>query len=292
MLVGSQVRRVAIVGGMRIPFARGHGAYTRVGNQDMFTAVLQALVAKFRIAGERLGDVTGGAVLKHSKDFNLVRECVLSSGLDPATPGLDMQRACGTGLDATISIAMKIALGQMDAGIAGGFDTVSDPPIVYPRDYQQLLLRAFRGRSAWQKHQAVLRPAAATLQTRDARRARAPHRPVDGRTLRADGEDLEDLARGPGRARQSVAPERRQGLGARLLQRPGVERVPGTEDGQQRARRQHASRSWRTLKPAFDRRSGQGTLTAGNSTPLTDGASAVLLASEEWARARNLPVLA
>ena len=110
MLVGPNVRRVAVVGGMRIPFARGHGAYARVGNQDMFTAVLQALVAKYRIAGERLGDVTGGAVLKHSKDFNLVRECVLSSGLDPATPGIDMQRACGTGLDAAISIAMKIAL--------------------------------------------------------------------------------------------------------------------------------------------------------------------------------------
>ena len=151
MLVGSNVRRVAVVGGMRIPFARGHGAYARVGNQDMFTAVLQALVAKYRIAGERLGDVTGGAVLKHSKDFNLVRECVLSSGLDPATPGIDMQRACGTGLDAAISVAMKIALGQMDAGIAGGFDTVSDPPIVYPRSYQQLLLRAYRGRSAWQR---------------------------------------------------------------------------------------------------------------------------------------------
>ena len=106
MLVGPNVRRVAVVGGMRIPFARGHGAYARVGNQDMFTAVLQALVAKYRIAGERLGDVTGGAVLKHSKDFNLVRECVLSSGLDPATPGIDMQRACGTGLDAAITIAM------------------------------------------------------------------------------------------------------------------------------------------------------------------------------------------
>ena len=151
MLVGSQARRVAIVGGVRIPFARGHGAYAKVGNQDMFTAVLQALVAKFRIAGERLGDVTGGAVLKHSKDFNLVRECVLSSGLDAATPGIDMQRACGTGLDATISIAMKIALGQMDAGIAGGFDTVSDPPIVYPRSYQQLLLRAYRGKSLGQR---------------------------------------------------------------------------------------------------------------------------------------------
>src|SRR5688572_20620650 len=151
MLVGSNVRRVAVVRCMRIPLARGHGAYAKVGNQDMFTAVLQALVAKCRIAGERLGDVTGGGVLKHSKDFNLVRECVLSSGLDPQTPGLDMQRACGTGLDAAISIATRIALGQMDSGIAGGFDTVSDPPIVYPRSYQQLLLRAYRARTLGQK---------------------------------------------------------------------------------------------------------------------------------------------
>src|SRR6476661_5540161 len=153
MLVGSQVRRVAVVGGMLKQITRGHVEYARVGNQDMYTAVLQALVAKYRLAGGRLGDVTGGAVLKHSKDFNLVRECVLSSGLDPQTPGIDMQRACGTGLDAAISIAMKIALGQMDAGIAGGFDTVSDPPVVYPRSYQQLLLRSFRGKTAWQRIQ-------------------------------------------------------------------------------------------------------------------------------------------
>src|SRR3954468_18150408 len=147
MLVGSQVRRVAIVGGMRIPFARGHGAYTRVGNQDMFTAVLQALVAKFRIAGERLGDVTGGAVLKHSKDFNLVRECVLSSGLDPQTPGLDIQRACGTSLEAAILIANKIALGQIESGIAGGVDSISDTPVVFPAEYRELLLASYRGRS-------------------------------------------------------------------------------------------------------------------------------------------------
>src|ERR1041384_2733063 len=151
MLVGSNVRRVAIVGGMRIPFARAHGAYARVGNQDMLTAALRGVVDRYALAGTRLGDVIAGAVLKHSKDFNLVRECVMSSGLDPATPGIDMQRACGTGLDAAISIAMKIALGQMDAGIAGGFDTVSDPPVVYPREYQQILLRAYRGRSLGQK---------------------------------------------------------------------------------------------------------------------------------------------
>src|SRR5688572_23380225 len=147
MLVGPTVRRVAIVGGMRIPFARGHGAYARVGNQDMFTAVLQALVAKHRIAGERLGDVVAGGVLKHSKDFNLVRECVLSSGLDPQTPGLDIQRACGTGVEAAMIVAHKIALGQIEAGIAAGVDTISDPPVVFPADYRDLLLNSYRGRS-------------------------------------------------------------------------------------------------------------------------------------------------
>src|SRR6476661_164799 len=157
MLVGSQVRRVAVVGGMRIPFARGHGAYSRVGNQDMYTAVLQALVSKYRLAGERLGDVTGGAVLKHSKDFNLVRECVLSSGLDPQTPGIDMQRACGTSLEAAILIGNKIALGQIDSGIAGGTDSISDAPIVYPRSYQQLLLQSYRGRNAWERSAPFLK---------------------------------------------------------------------------------------------------------------------------------------
>src|SRR3982751_310729 len=246
MLVGSNVRRVAVVGGMRIPFARGHGAYSRVGNQDMYTAVLQALVSKFRLAGERLGDVTGGAVLKHSKDFNLVRECVLSSGLDPQTPGIDMQRACGTGLDATISVAMKIALGQMDSGIAGGFDTVSDPPIVYSRAYQQLLLRAFGGGSAWQRigpffglrprhfkpvMPGVLEPRtglsmgehceqmAKTWKIPRAARARSPISPLWTPARRWQGPGR-PRAR-PGRARQSLACERRQGLGARLLQRPG-----------------------------------------------------------------------
>jgi acetyl-CoA C-acetyltransferase len=147
MLVGSQPRRVAIVGGLRIPFARAHGAYARVGNQDMLTAVLRGLVERFGLKGLALGEVAAGAVMKHSSQWNLVRECVLSSGLAPETPGLDLQRACGTSLEAAILVANKIALGQIDSGIAGGVDTVSDAPIVYPREYQQLLLTSFRGRS-------------------------------------------------------------------------------------------------------------------------------------------------
>src|SRR5215471_18417233 len=138
MLVGSAVRRVAIVGGTRIPFARAHGAYASVGNQDMLTAAFRGLVDHCRLQGERLGDVAAGAVIKHSKDYNLVRETVLSSGLDPQTPGLDVQRACGTGLEAAILIGNKIALGQIDAGIACGVDTVSDPPVVFPNSFREL----------------------------------------------------------------------------------------------------------------------------------------------------------
>ena len=151
MLVGSQVRRVAIVGSVRIPFARSYSDYASASNQDLLTATFRAVVERYQLQGVRLGDVAAGAVIKHSKDYNLVRECVLSSGLDPQTPGLDMQRACGTSLEAAIDIGNKIALGQIEVGIAGGTDTVSDPPVVFPRSYQQLMLKSYRGRSAWQR---------------------------------------------------------------------------------------------------------------------------------------------
>src|ERR1700726_1776786 len=151
MLVGSAVRRVAILGGIRIPFARANGAYARVGNQDMLTATLRGAVERFGLAGQRVGDVIAGAVIKHSKDYNLVRECVLGSGLDPHTPGLDVQRACGTSLEAAILVANKIALGQIEVGLAGGVDTASDPPVMYPRSFQRILLRSARGRSVLQR---------------------------------------------------------------------------------------------------------------------------------------------
>src|SRR5579864_2124232 len=151
MLVGSAARRVAILGGMRIPFARSYGNYATASNQNMLTAAFRGVVERFRLEGERLGDVAAGAVIKHSRDYNLTRECVLSSGLDPHTPGLDMQRACGTSLEAAIDIGNKIALGQIESGIAGGTDSISDAPIVYPRSYQQLLLESFRGRTTWQR---------------------------------------------------------------------------------------------------------------------------------------------
>jgi acetyl-CoA C-acetyltransferase len=291
MLVGTQVRRVAVVGGMRIPFARGHGAYAKVGNQDMFTAVLQALVAKHRIAGERLGDVTGGAVLKHSKDFNLVRECVLSSGLDPATPGLDMQRACGTGLDAAISIAMKIALGQMDAGIAGGFDTVSDPPIVYPRSYQQLLLRAYRGRTLGQRltpflglRPGMFKPVMPGVLEPRTGLSMGEHCEQMAKTwkiARADQDELANLSH------VNAGKAWARGFFGDLV----VSEYQGLKmDNNVRA--DSTVEKLAQLKPVFDCRSGMGTLTAGNSTPLTDGASAVLLGSDAWAAEHGLTPLA
>jgi acetyl-CoA C-acetyltransferase len=140
-------RRVAIVGGLRIPFCRAYTSYAESSNQDMMTAVLRGLVDKYRLAGVRLGDVSLGAVIKHSRDWNLARECVLGSGLAAETPAFDLQRACGTSLEAAILIGDKIALGQIDAGIAAGTDSISDAPIVYPDDYRRILLRSIRGRS-------------------------------------------------------------------------------------------------------------------------------------------------
>ncbi len=290
MLVGSKARRVAIIGGSRIPFARGHTAYASVGNQDMLTAALQGVVDRFRLKGERLGDVMAGAVLKHSKDFNLVRECVLSVGLDPQTPGLDLQRACGTSLEAAIAIGNKIALGQIDSGIAAGVDTVSDPPVVFPRSFQQLLMRSYRGRSAWQRVSPFL-----GLRPRDFK----PVFPgvVEPRTGLSMGESCEIMAKTWKVSREAqdelawtshmnAAAAWRQGFFADLV----VPYLGLTSDNNVRA--ESTLEKLGKLKPSFDAKSGQGTMTAGNSTPLTDGASAVLLASEDWAKARGLPVLA
>src|SRR5229473_7338129 len=151
MLVGASPRRVAIVGGVRIPFVRGNGAYAQVGNQEMLTAALRGVVERFGLRGQRIDDVAAGAVVKHSSQWDLTRESVLGCGLALETPGLDLQRACGTGLEAAILLGNKIALGQIDCAIAAGVDSVSDPPVAYPKSFQQLLLKSFRGRTAFQR---------------------------------------------------------------------------------------------------------------------------------------------
>jgi acetyl-CoA C-acetyltransferase len=287
MLVGSAARRVAIIGGIRIPFARAHTAYASAGNQDMLTATFRALVDRCRLQGERLGDVIAGAVLKHSRDYNLVRECVIGAGLNPQTPGLDIQRACGTSLEAAILIGNKIALGQIDAGIAGGVDTVSDPPIVYPRTYQQILLKSYRGLSFGQRVSPFfgLRP-----------KHFRPVMPgvVEPRTSLSMGQSTELMARHWKISREDqdrlayeshrkAAAAWKEGFFDDLV----VEYLGLKADNNIRA--DTSPEKLAKLKPSFE---STGTLTAGNSTPLTDGASASLFACETWAERRKLPILA
>jgi acetyl-CoA C-acetyltransferase len=289
MLVGAGPRRVAIIGGTRIPFARGNGAYAQVGNQEMLTAALRSVVERFGLRGQRVDDVAAGAVMKHSSQWNLTRESVLGCGLAAETPGLDLQRACGTSLEAAILLGNKIALGQIDCAIAGGVDTVSDPPVVYPRSFQQLLLRSYRGKTAMARVKPWfgLRP--------------KNFRPVlpgvtEPRTGLSMGESTELMVKtwGITRAEQDqLALESHQKAAAAyaqgFYQDLVIEYLGLTQDNN--IRTDTTLEKLARLQPSFDF-SGAGTLTAGNSTPMTDGASAVLLASEAWARERNLPVLA
>jgi acetyl-CoA C-acetyltransferase len=288
MLVGSAVRRVAIVGGVRIPFARAYTAYAQASNEEMLTAVFRGLVERFKLKGVRLGDVAAGAVIKHTRDYNLTRECVLSSGLDPQTPGVDLQRACGTSLEAAILIGNKIALGQIDAGMAGGTDSISDAPIVYPRSYQQLLLQSYRGRSFWQRmtpffgvrphHFKPVLPA--VLEPRTGL-SMGQSTELMAKRWRISRQDQDELAY---RSHTHAAAAWREGFYDDLV----IEHNGLKMDNNIRA--DTSLEKLAKLRPTFDPQGG--TMTAGNSTPLTDGASAVLLASEEWAAQRNLPVLA
>jgi len=289
MLVGAAVRRVAVIGGARIPFARSHGAYAHVGNLQMLTAALQAVVTRYGLDGLRLGEVAAGAVIKHSRDFNLARESVLGTTLNPHTPAFDLQRACGTSLEAAIDIANKIALGQIECGLAGGVDTVSDPPIVYPRAYQQILMRAFRAKTLGGRIAAFfsLRPGHFKPLIPDA---------SEPRTGLSMGESCEQMTK-----RWGISREAQDALACQSHRHAAAAWQSGFFDdlvipfeGLQRddnVRADSTIEKLAKLRPSFDR-SGSGTLTAGNSTPLTDGASAVLLASESWARAHNLPVQA
>ena len=289
-----QARRVAVLGGNRIPFARSNGPYAHASNQDMLTAALDGLVARFGLAGERLGEVVAGAVLKHSRDYNLTRECVLGSRIDPHTPAYDVQQACGTGLEATIAVANKIALGQIDAGIAGGVDTTSDPPLAVNEDLRQAMLELNRARSVGDRLRAVAR-----LNPVRAFRPDIP-RNAEPRTGLSMGEHAAITARAWGieRAEQDeLALASHQRLAAAYdrgffddlvmpylgLARDANLRPDTTLD------------KLGSLKPVFGVRgsdAASATMTAGNSSALSDGAAVVLLASEEWAKRRRLPVLA
>lgn len=289
MLNDGLSRRAAIIGGVRIPFARAHGAYARCSNQDMMTATLRALVERYGLAGQRLGDVSLGAVIKHSRDYNLARESVLGSGLAPETPAFDLQRACGTSLSGCVQIANKIALGQIEAGIGAGVDTVSDAPIVYPDAYRQILLESFRARSlgARLKPWLRLRPGHFKPQLPGVEEPRTGLSMGESTELTAKEwnltrEEQDELALA---SHQRAHAAYEQGFYEDLV-------VPFQGlDKDNNIRPDSSLEKLGKLKPAFDR-SGSGTMTAGNSTPLTDGSASVLLASEEWAGEHGLPVQA
>jgi acetyl-CoA C-acetyltransferase len=288
MLVGTTARRVAIIGGVRIPFARGNGAYAEVGNQEMLTAVLRAVVERYGLQGQRLDDVAAGAVIKHANQWNLTRECVLGSGLAAETAGFDLQRACGTGLEAAILVGNKIALGQIDCAIAAGVDSVSDPPVTYPRSFQQLLLKSFRGKSGPERLMPWLG-------------LRMQHlRPVlpgiaEPRTGLTMGESAELMVTAWGvdrRDQDQLALESHQKASAAYaagFYEGLVHRYLGLSKDDN-IRTDSSLEKLAALPPAFA--GPGGSLTAGNSAPMTDGAAAVLLASEAWARQRDLPVVA
>ncbi|HBP4228706.1 TPA: acetyl-CoA C-acetyltransferase [Pseudomonas aeruginosa] len=285
----TQLRRVAIVGGNRIPFARSNTVYATASNQEMLTSALEGLVERYNLHGERLGEVVAGAVLKHSRDFNLTRECVLGSRLAPETPAYDIQQACGTGLEAAILVANKIALGQIDSGIAGGVDTTSDAPIGVNEGLRKILLEANRGKSNLDKLKSLLK-----IRPRHV----VPAIPRNGepRTGLSMGESCELMAQTwqiPRDEQDRLAFESHHKLAAAYeegWQNDLMTPFRGlTRD--QNLRPDIDLEKIGTLKPVFERGS-RGTLTAANSTPLTDGASVVLLASEEWAKARGLPILA
>ncbi len=281
-------RRAVVLGGNRIPFARSDSAYAKATNQNMLTAALDGLVERFDLAGERLGEVVAGAVLKHSRDFNLTRECVLGSRLSPETPAYDIQQACGTGLEAAILVAGKIALGQIEAGVAGGVDTTSDAPLALNEDLRAILLDANRERSTGGRLKQLLR-------VRPQQLAPAIPRNEEPRTGLSMGEHQARTAAQWGITREAqdeLAMRSHHNLAAayeRGFQDDLVTPYLGLERDQN-LRPDSSLEKLAKLKPVFG--GPEGTMTAGNSTPLSDGAAVALLASEEWAAARRLTPLA
>jgi acetyl-CoA C-acetyltransferase len=281
-------RRVAILGGNRIPFARSNSAYAHASCHDMLTTALDGLIERFSLQGELLGEVVAGAVLKHSRDRDLTREAVLSTSLAPETPAYDIQQACGTGLEAVILVANKIALGQIDVGVAGGVDTTSDAPIAVNDDLRQILLDANRARSNTDRLRLLARLRPGQI---------VPSVPenAEPRTGLSMGEHCAIMASewGITRAEQDeLAALSHQNMAAayeRGFQDDLISPYLGLERDQN-LRPDSSVEKLAELKPVFG--GEQGTMTAGNSTPLSDGASTVLLASEEWAAEHDLPVLA
>lgn len=289
MLHDGHAIRVAIVGGSRIPFCRSHSAYRQCSNQDMMTAALKAVVDKYDLRGQTLGDVALGAVIKHSRDWNLARESVMDSGLSYRTPGVDLQRACGTSVEAAIMLANKVALGQIESGIAGGVDTTSDAPIVFKDSFRRILLDVYAARSFGARIAPWFRLRPSML---------APEFPAvtEPRTKLSMGQSTELTAE-----EWEIPREHQDQLALASHMKAAAAFDAGwyedlvvpfmNVEEDNNIRRDTSFEKLSKLKPVFSKKDN-ATLTAGNSTPLTDGAAAILLASEDWARKKNLPILA
>lgn len=288
-MAANTTRRVAVLGGNRLPFARSNSVYAEASNQDMLTAAIDGLVERFGLQGERLGEVVAGAVLKHARDFNLTREAVLGSKLAPETPATDIQEACGTGLQAAVQVANKIALGQIDVGIAGGTDTTSDAPVAISDRLRKKLMKVNAARDTKGKVLALgaIRPGDIGLEIPQngeprTRLSMGEHAALTALEWQVTREEQDELAAA---SHQHLAAAYDAGwLDDQVTPFRGLER-------DNNLRPDSTAEKLAKLKPVF----GKGeaaTMTAGNSTPLTDGASAVLLASEEWAEEHGLEPLA
>jgi acetyl-CoA C-acetyltransferase len=284
-------RDAYVVGGNRIPFSRAGKKYADASNQEMFTAALEGLVARFGLDGERLGEVVGGAVLKHSREFNLVRESVLGSSLSAQTPAYDLQQACATGLEAAIAVSNKIRLGQIESGIAGGTDSISDAPIAVSDGLRRVLLRLSRTKTFRDRlrvlaklRPADLKPHAPGTDEPRTGLSMGEHQAISTAHWRISREAQDEIALN---SHRNLAKAWDEGFFDDL-----VTPFRGlTRDDNLRA--DTSMEKLAKLTPVFGKKLGATpTMTAGNSTPLTDGASAVLLASRDWAEARDLPLLA
>jgi len=283
-------RPAAILGGNRIPFARSNGPYAQASNQDMFISALEGLIARFGLAGETVDEVVGGAVLKHARDFNLIRECVMGSTLSDATPAYDIQQACDTGIQAAILAASKIALGQTDVAIAGGVDTTSDAPLGINDDLRRLLVKVNAAKSTADKVKLL-------THVRPSHLAPDVPRNAEPRTGLSMGDHAAISARKWGITREAqdeLTVASHQNLAA-AYDRGFFDDLVTPFLGLYRdnnLRPDSSPEKLASLKPVFGVKAGDATMTAGNSTPLSDGASTVLLATDEWAAERRLPVLA
>ena len=288
-MVEKKIRRVAVLGGVRTPFCRSHTAYADLTNLEMLTTVLQGLTDRFSLRGKHIDEVVAGAVVTHAKDWNLAREAVIGTTLAPSTPATTMMQACGTSLQGAMGIGAKIASGQIECGIAAGSDTVSDAPIVFQRKFAKRLVAASRGRSFMGKLRAFKGMSPGEL---------APNAPSTGepRTKLSMGQHCELMAKewSIERAAQDKLAFESHSKAAKAYDEGFHDDLVIPCAGVYRdnnIRTDTTLEKLAELRTAFDR-SGKGTLTAANSTPLTDGASATLLASEEWAKENGFPILA